>query len=287
VTGIGYELIEATSPMPDQLIPLEVKRVLPDGEGLTASATAQATPGNGEATEVPSYRAGDLLALQAGPIVDHNGNRVPDNTPVNFFVNIATEGSPVQRQISATTRNGLAQASYSIESEGTLEVRATSGEPAATSPTLHFDVIGVNPEGIALQATQTALAILQSTPPSTQTAEGPGNLVLHNETILTDWFTMLLVSGFIGLLAYQTGSNLGTVRWGVRWALASLLGALLGGNYLALGLPGTQWLLLNMEEWGMAAVVVLGGAVGWGVGLLWRYRGEQTVESVAEGGDQA
>jgi hypothetical protein len=46
-------------------------------------------------------------------------------------------------------------------------------------------------------------------------------------------------------------------------------------------------LLLNMEEWGMAAVVVLGGAVGWGVGLLWRYRGEQTVESVAEGGDQA
>lgn len=283
VAGTGYELIEATAPHPDQEIPVVVRRVLPE------SSLTEATPeGAAEATETPNYRAGDLLALQAGPIIDHNHNPVPDNTPVSFVITITTEGSPVQRQISATTRGGKAQASYSIESEGSLEIQATSGEPAATSERLHFDVIGVNPEGIALQATQTAFAIMQSTPPGNQQAGVQGNLIIHNETNLTDWLTMLLVSGFISLLAYQTGANLGTVRWGVRWALASLLGGLMGGNYLALGLPGTEWLLLNMEEWGVATLVLLTGGLGWGAGLLWRSRGEKlTVESVTEGGDEA
>jgi beta-N-acetylhexosaminidase len=271
VSGVGYDLIEATAPNPDIEIPLAVTRILPaptpTAESTQAPLNALATP-----TEPPTFQAGDLLSLQAGPILDHNGHIVPDNTPVLFTVSLTAEQNLIQRQINANTRQGIATATYSIEDEGELRLSAASGDPAAQSAQLEFDVAGINPEGLALQATQTAQSIL-----ATQAAETPLLLATPGDTTATlgrtdlvDWFLLVLISAASALFAYQTGINLGRVRWAVRWGLTTLIGGLLAGSYLTFDLPGSQAVLTFTGKWGLVLTVLAGAALGWLAGFAWR-----------------
>ncbi|MEX2161787.1 MAG: glycoside hydrolase family 3 N-terminal domain-containing protein [Anaerolineales bacterium] len=272
VEGIGYELIQATSPDETQAIPVSVQRLLP---AATATPESTAEAGTPEPTPVPTYQAGDLLSLQAGPVMDHNGHTVPDSTPVTFGISIAMEGTTLTRQIGATTRMGMALASYSIEEEGTLEIVATSGEPAASSAALRFEVIGINPEGLALQATQTAQAQALSTAaaqplvtPTAEPVEAPPQEPLR--VGLVDWFLITLVSVAAGAFAYQVGTNLRRMRWAVRWGLTTFIGGLLVGSYLALDLPGSHEILSFGGEWGVVLTVLAGAGLGWLAGWLWR-----------------
>ncbi|MEX1248079.1 MAG: glycoside hydrolase family 3 N-terminal domain-containing protein [Anaerolineales bacterium] len=270
IEGIGYELIEATSPDETQVIPIGVQRILPasiETPGPTSEATAEPTP-------IPTYQAGDLLSLQAGPIIDHNGHTVPDSTPVTFGITIVSEGTTLTRQVNATTRNGMALASYSIEEEGSLQILASSGEPPASSEALRFDVIGINPEGLALQATQTAqaqsLATAAAAPETTPTpfaaTEQPEEPKRAN---LVDWFLITMVSVVAGAFAYQVGLNMRKVRWAVRWGLTTFIGGLLVGSYLALDLPGSHEVFSFSGEWGVVISVLTGAGLGWLVGWLW------------------
>ena len=165
----------------------------------------------------------------------------------------------------------MAQANYSIEAEGSLEILVSSGEPAASSVTLHYDVIGINPEGLALQATQTAQALLEatpSTPAPTQFAEETIPEIARTGFI--DWFLVVLISAVGGLFVYQMGANLNQVRWAIRWGLTTLIGGLAIGTYLALDLPGTQAILTFSGEWGVVLFVLLGCGLGWLAGWAWR-----------------
>lgn len=275
VEGISYNLIDATSPDPDQDIPIGVLRILPVEEDI---ATLQPTEDETTAqpTAVQTFQRGDLLSLQAGPIEDRNGHVVPDNTPVNFWINITIEGTTLTRQVAAISHQGIAQANYSIEAEGGLEIRASSGEPAASSQTLHFDVVGINPEGLALQATQTAQARLESTPsaPSpTQVAENAASEVA--QTGFIDWFLIVLISSVSSLFVYQVAANLSQVRWAIRWGLTTIIGGLAIGTYLSLDLPGTQSILMFSGEWGVALFVLLGCGLGWLAGWTWREQGRR------------
>jgi len=143
ISGIGYNLLEAISPDPSQVIPISVTRILPAAEN-TATSPATEAQITAQPTPLLTYQRGDLLSLQAGPILDHNRHLVPDNTPVNFWINITIEGTTLTRQVTAITQQGIAQANYSIEAEGGLDILASSGEPPASSLTLHFDVAGIN-----------------------------------------------------------------------------------------------------------------------------------------------
>ncbi len=271
IEGIGYDLIQATSPDPGQSIPLSVVRILPVAEETGTFPAATEADATILPTLVQTFQRGDLLALQAGPILDHNGHVVPDNTPVNFWVNIAIEGTTLTRQVSAISQQGIAQANYSIEAEGSLEILVSSGEPAASSVTLHYDVIGINPEGLALQATQTAQALLEatpSTPAPTQFAEETIPEIARTGFI--DWFLVVLISAVGGLFVYQMGANLNQVRWAIRWGLTTLIGGLAIGTYLALDLPGTQAILTFSGEWGVVLFVLLGCGLGWLAGWAWR-----------------
>jgi beta-N-acetylhexosaminidase len=270
VAGISYNLIEATSPDPEQDIPISIVRVFPAIDE-TATVTSTDVQETAQPTQVLTYQRGDLLNLQAGPIMDLNGHIVPDNTPVNFWINIAIEGTTLTRQVSAISQQGIAQANYSIEAEGSLEILASSGEPAASSQTLHFDVVGINPEGLALQATQTAQALLEATPSAaepTLIAEVTEPEVAR--TGLIDWFLVLLISTVSSLFVFQLGANTSQVRWAIRWGLTTIIGGLAVGTYLALDLPGTQAILTFSGEWGLVLLVLLGCGLGWLAGLGWR-----------------
>lgn len=274
IEGIGYNLIEATGPDETQIIPLSVLRILasPTGEETetpTAAGTEEATP---QPTAAPVFQAGDLLSLQAGPILDRNGHPVPDNTPVIFGITIVTEGVTITRQINATSRAGIAQATYSIEKEGTLQIVTTSGEPQASSETLSFEVVGINPEGLALQATQTAQARFFATasaqPEETQVVEiNPPEPV---QAGVVDWFLASLAAVLAGYFAYQTSASLGHRRWAVRWGLTTLIGGLAVANYLAFDLPGSEALLVFGGTWGVLIAALLGAGLGWLAGWAWR-----------------
>lgn len=269
VDGISYNLIEATSPDPEQIIPINVVRILP---AVEETAAASATPAGvtAQPSAVLTFQRGDLLSLQAGPVLDFNGHVVPDNTPVNFWINIAIEGTTLTRQVAAISQAGFAQANYSIEAEGSLEIRASSGEPAASSQTLHFDVVGINPEGLALQATQTAQAQLEATPlpAPTQVVEEPAPEIVRTGFI--DWFLVVLLSFVGSAFVYQLGANLSQIRWAVRWGLTTLIGGLAIGTYLALDLPGSQAVLMFAGKWGVVLFVLLGCGLGWLAGWVWR-----------------
>jgi len=274
VTGIGYDLSDALTPNPGREIPLQVTRILP-----AATPTPESTPlADGEGTsEPPTFQAGDLLALQAGPILDHNGNWVPDNTQVSFSVSLITEQTTLQRQLTATTHLGIASTTYSIEDEGTLVLTASSGSPPALALGQQFTVAGINPEGLALQATQTAQSILATqaaqTPVPTQQPSSVEEVV--RRTDLVDWFLWVLIASVAALFAYQTGVNLHQVRWGVRWALTTFIGGLFVGCYLALDLPASRQVLEFGGKWGLVIAVLAGCLAGWLVGWLWRARGRR------------
>ncbi|MDA1329832.1 MAG: hypothetical protein O3B43_02035 [Chloroflexi bacterium] len=276
VAGTGYNLIEVTSPDPDRVVPLEVSRIRTDQNEPTNTPEEQ-----GDVNETPTagerivFQAGDLLALSAGAIMDKNGNPVPDNTPVSFMITINTEGTPIQRQINTTTRSGIGQASYSIEIEGSMEILAQSGSPPATSVTQQFDVSGVNPEGIALQATQTAVAILQANAATESSSGDPGTQTSDDLLLvadLVDWFLAVVVSLFVSLLAYQTGSQMANVRWAVRWALATFIGGLSSTTYLALGMPGSAELLQTWGALGVVLITVFAAGFGWALAWIWKNR---------------
>lgn len=262
VEGVGYSLINAISPDPTRTITLQVSRIFPVPE--------EGTPDTGGPGQ-PSYQAGDLLTLVAGPILDHNGHIVPDDTPLIFSTSIISDGTTQQQQIVASTSSGVAEANFAIGQEGSLEIFAVTGDPQARSDTLRFDVVGINPEGLALQATQTAQAELLITPsPQPTQSFDPDAAAALGRTDILDWFLIILISGVSGAFVYQAGINLGRVRWAVRWGLASLIGGLAVGSYLSFDLPGSKSILLFAGEWGLVISVLIGCALGWGAGLAWR-----------------
>ena len=59
-------------------------------------------------------------------------------------------------------------------------------------------------------------------------------------------------------------------RWALRAGLCALVGGLLGFNYLALELPGSQSLLEQSPSAALLLTLV-GAALGTGAGLAWRW----------------
>jgi len=259
ISGIGYDLISVTSPDPDRAIPIQAVEIAINDES------------NVELDEqvVPLLEAGDRLSVSAGPILDHNGNPVPDNTPVEFSLSITDEESALTRTLQSITRDAVATVSYSIESEGSLQIIANAGDPSATSEILLFDVVGINPEGLALQATE-----LSATPEDSGEAQSAENAIpeeslpLVPRLQLVDWFLAVLVSLFTALLAFQVGSSVANVRKGVQWAYAALIGGLISTSYLALNFPGSEELLTLWEAWGIAAITLLVAGISWLIAWL-------------------
>ena len=112
IEGVGYDLAIQLSPDPDQ--PLAVELL-------------------GEVPENPLPPV--TVRLGVGPVLDLNGNPVPDGTTVTFGAHYQGGAGSVGLA-SATTLGGMAEASLVLSEPGRAEIVAQSGEAVSSRPLL-------------------------------------------------------------------------------------------------------------------------------------------------------
>lgn len=265
IPAVQYDVIFATSPDEAQVIPLSLDRgevsLTPTGESTPVTITP-------EPTEIPLYRIGDNIALRAGPIVDHNGHIVPDDTVVRFTMSTVDEESGgILQQIDAKTTDGVARASFAIDKPGKVEISAAS-EPAVISEKLQFDA-----SNELAAVTVVVPQVTTTTVPATVTVTP----VPENDLVSPDgyprigvWLLALIALFGGALLMYWAVSRIITPRWGLRWALCVFVGGLLGYNYLALDMPGAaEWVASGIGAIGVLLLILVGEIVGMLVAWAW------------------
>jgi beta-N-acetylhexosaminidase len=272
VPSARYDLNAAVQPSPNQVITLYL-------EDADETGTNGSTPTPGVIT---GYKIGDLLSIVTGVIVDANGHRVPDDTPVRFIVTRGEGGVVATVPIEAKTVSGIARAIVRIDGTGQIQIRAES-ERARNSNILTFDIPlpqvenGTPTVTPAPTSTPTPTHTQTPTPTLTPTAtpEPPPPLP-PPQVKFGDWFLVLFVVSGIGLGTYWVGMAAGQFRWGLRAGFLALIGGLLAYAYLALQLPGTFDLLEASGTWGVvlftAGGAVIGNLAGWSWKGLWGLR---------------
>jgi beta-N-acetylhexosaminidase len=266
IPAVGYDLISATSPDPNQVIPLS----LDDGGNSTATPTIESTPVTVtvEPTEIPLYKIGDKIAVQAGPIVDNNQHIVPDGTVVRFTMSTRDEGGGILQQVDTTTTGGIARASFSIDKPGKVEISATS-EPAMVSGVVQFDA---SEEAAPVTIVVPTVSVTPAPPTETPTPSPPVNDLISPDghPRIGAWLLVLIAVFGSAILTYWAASRILSPRWGLRWALCVFLGGMLGYNYLALDFPGAaSWVASNSGSLGVLLLVFIGEVIGVLAALIW------------------
>ena len=259
VSGSGYDLARALSPEPSQVIPLHLD--IADEETGMGTETSDV---------LPMFEENDILPLETGMIYDRNRHIVPDGTPVDFIFSTGGEGGLVQ-QIRAVTRDGVARASYQIQSIGLLQIQVRSGD-ARTSEILLLDISSSGAVAItAIVPTLAATEVVQSTvEPSPTPQQTPVPAV--EERVSPDfvnWLVSILLIWGASLGIYFFGQRQLSIVWGLRWGLLAAVGGLLMYIYLSLDFPGSQRTLTSGMG-GILSSVGLGVLAGWLVGWVWQ-----------------
>ena len=111
VDGTGYDLTQALAPDYIRSFPVQVLNISPADLQPPVS-----------------------VSLKAGPILDKNGNPVPDGTPVEFKASYS-DGQVVAVP-PASTLQGMAEMAITLNQPGTVEIFALSGETQSQRPQL-------------------------------------------------------------------------------------------------------------------------------------------------------
>jgi beta-N-acetylhexosaminidase len=265
VPGIGYEILEATSPDPNQVIHIY--------QDIPAAGQAEGTQ-TPVSTEIP-IRVGDQVSILSGVVLDHNGNKVPDGTIIRFTLYHDGESVPSQI-VESQTSQGIAKANMMIDQSGEIIIRADSGS-AVTSDILTFEI---PPESITPTApadTQTPTPSLTptllptDTPTSTPEATAiPVNPPQQGNIQFGDWLVALLLAFTIGGTNYWVINQRSGLRWGVRAALLPLIGGMFMYFYLAINMPGSETMLQQLGTWGVILFVLIGAILGAAGSWLWQ-----------------
>lgn len=279
VNGINYDILEATSPDPNQVINLSYSIERAGGEEDT-----EGTVGEGGATPTPTPEPeprvgmGDTLRLSTGVIFDQNGRPVPDGTPVEFLFNYVGEGLVTA---SVTTVAGVANTSLVIDRPGELEITVRSS-PALNSLKLQVPIGGpvvVVPPDLP-SATPTPTAVPTAVSPveavvatPIPTPQGPDVTDEVKSVDFSDLFLALIGLVVIGLVVFTLSFVQGRdFNVGLLFTLPTAVFGLLGYNYYALILPGSgNWRALFGEVWGAALATWIGALVGIVMMQLGRY----------------
>ncbi len=261
VPGIGYDLISATSPDPNQIIPI----TLVNENG----------PEEGEGEII--YDVGDVVTILTGMIMDANGNAVPDNTPVEFILSYQGENIP-SLELSTTTRDGVASVMTALDRPGVIEVRVES-PPARQSEIVQLSVQGEalevsTPGGTSESPTESVEATETSEPsqvPSQAAETQPPDGSSTTSTVeVEDFLVGIIGIGIIATIAFAVANGRsGDRNIQLRIALLAVIGGLIGYNYLALGFPGSAD---AMESLGLVAgliFTIIGGGIAMVVGIAW------------------
>ena len=259
VSGSGYDLGRALSPEPSQVIPLHLD--IPDEEAGNGTQAADA---------LPMFEENDILPLETGTIYDRNRHIVPDGTPVDFVFSTGGEGGLVQ-QIRAVTRDGVARASYQIQSIGLLQIQVRSGD-ALTSEILLLDISSSGAVAItAIVPTVAVTEMVQTTlEPSPTPQQTPTPVVEERASPdFVNWLVSIILIWGASIGIYFFGQRQLSIVWGLRWGLLAAVGGLLMYIYLSLDFPGSQRTLAS----GMGGILISVGTgilAGWLVGWIWQ-----------------
>ncbi len=251
VPGVGYDLIDATAPNPDQVIPLLWDFPLPQD---AAEATSPSL------TEPLRVTPDQSVPVRTGVILDHNGHPVPDGTVVRFMLT-SPGGDQVQQSVEVTTVGGVARASFQATQPGLWEIRAQS-EPARQSQVLAVEVPGEPESGTA--PPPTVVVTLIAPTPTAAPVESTLTPDRHDRLDGADYLLALLTALLTGWGAYRLGLQQGRVRWGLRWGLLAFIG---GMSVYALMAARRVWTAALLARWGYAAGP-LAALVGAGAGLV-------------------
>jgi len=261
IASIGYDLIEATSPNPDQIIQLLIES---DDE---------------EGTDEPpiGYRVGDLLKIKTAVIYDNNNKPVPDNTPVDFIVTQQGEGVS-SATINAFTADGIARTDVALERTGLLSITAKSGK-AQVSEILQFNVdVDVPAQATLISPTLSPTLTVEPSPETNdptptsgpQTGGDSGEIPGENQLGFVG-----LVFGALGLAVVGGAGYATVIRQNIpeairiRCILLPIVGGLLGYNYLALDLPGASGLLSATGPFSGFIVAIITGASAFVFTQIW------------------
>jgi beta-N-acetylhexosaminidase len=265
VPGIGYQILDATSPDPSQVIHLF--QDIPGSTPIEGTQTPAATP--------TSMAVGNPLSVVTGIILDHNGNQVPDGTIVQFNLYHNGDGVPSQ-VVESQTSQGIAQANLLIDQSGEINIRAQSGQ-AINSDTLTLEIPPEPGTYTPFPATQTPThtstptASQTITPTSTPQATAiPASISTTGGVDFGDWLVALIVAALISAANYWLINLKSGLRWGVRAALLPLIGGMFTYIYLASNMPGSSPLLNDMGTWGVILLVVIGAVMGAAVIWIWQ-----------------
>lgn len=261
VASIGYDLIEVTSPNPDQIIQLVIGG------------------GSEEGTDEPptGYSVGDVLKIETAVIVDNNGNPVPDNTPVDFIITQQSEGVSAAT-INAFTVAGIARTDVALERTGLLSITAQSGK-AQVSEILQFNVdVDVPAQATLISPTLSPTLTVEPSPETNdptptsgpQTGGDSGEIPGENQLGFVG-----LVFGALGLAVVGGAGYATVIRQNIpeairiRCILLPIVGSLLGYNYLALDLPGASSLLSATGPFSGFIVAIITGASAFVFTQIW------------------
>ncbi len=268
VAGVGYDLITATSPDPDQVIPLSVE--LPWG-GIVSEVGPLEIPTE-EPLPMPTLSAGEMIQISTGIIYDHNNNPVPDGTVVRFlFSYLGEEGE--DQSLDAITLNGAAKLSYEIRPHGLLEISAIS-DPALISELIQLNISS---------GEVVSLAELPPPPPMTVTPEPTLTVTVPVQITATEvpqttqsstasvgfwFFSNFLTWGAAGCIFVLARKKVSS-RWGVRLGLLSALGGISAYLLLDILTPNQFDLIDNKGGGGNIIYIFLGVTLGFICGWLW------------------
>ena len=245
--AIGYDLIEALSPDPSQVIELSVALETP----------REGTPGQ------QGFQVNDTIQVTSGVILDVNGNPVPDGTPVEFVLGYPGE---LPSSIEEPTSSGVATTTLTLGRLGLLSISARS-DPALSSNVVQLNVQENIPAFVTVIAptpapSPTAQPAAGAATPAVSTPEPPGGGGSRPAALgLGALLFGVAVTTAISAAGYGLGRRTGGPAEARRLALLVFVGGLLLYNYVGLRLPGAGILNQPLGGWGPGVGALLGGVV--------------------------
>ncbi|MBN1311422.1 MAG: hypothetical protein JXB30_08385 [Anaerolineae bacterium] len=258
VAGTNYDIVKMTSPDPDQIIKLSWYK--------SGNAAGE--------TPTPAPAKGDVVQLSTGVILDRNMHPVPDGTPVEFIQNYTNEG--LSNSISATTVDGIARTSLTLDRAGELKITLSSIDATRSdivtinvSDTGEVSIDVFSPDIIptaTLPPTVTP-TLTPAIPPSTPPDPPDVRLVGTGDLLLS-----LLGLGVISAASFVFGISRRNLNYGLLLSLATVIFGLTGYNYYALYWPGaSSWRMLLGDTLGAGTMTWISSSIGFGLVILILY----------------
>lgn len=287
ILGTGYDLIVATSPDPNQIIQLSYSPETMETAGVAEPSTTPIGPAD--------LRVGNSLNLQTGVIIDHNGNPVPDGTPVQFTISYLSEGLGFDvPQPEVPTKNGIARIEIMLDRPGQLQIKASSGEARASvglavtvfedqppiieeiapTPTNTPTPVTPSPTSTPTELPPTPTPTYTSTPTATPTRIIVPYLPHEKRTDFNKLSVAIIGILFVSSLGFFIGrvSGQADLVKSARLSLIILIGGMVGYNYYALALPGSKQLESWLGYWSATVITWLAGILMLIVGSLYLNR---------------